>query len=251
MAERKYRRTFDWEAAKRLHQGGWSYREIAKLIGVSESTVRNAVLPGYREDQLKKGRLRKEKYRGVCETCGSPTTYGPKKSTAPVKECRSCRKVREHEERHWTPERIIAAFQEWSRANDGATPTIIRLHAAHARLAARSIVDPDRRAAYERMAVAAERSTIRVPTPSIVVREFGSFPEGVRAAGFEPLKGGWGEARGEGGVSSIPWGGTCRSGRHEWTPENVQTRGDVRRCRACKNEQARESYHRRKNLVAA
>lgn len=37
--------------------------------------------------------------------------------------------------------------------------------------------------------------------------------------------------------------GTCRSGRHAWTDENIITEGDnVQRCRPCRNEWGRDQY---------
>ena len=65
----------EWHAeAKRLRAEGLVWREIGERLGKPMSTVRAAVDPRQRRRAYKNA-WHREHYRGVCETCGGPTSW--------------------------------------------------------------------------------------------------------------------------------------------------------------------------------
>lgn len=97
-------------------------------------------------------------YSGECVDCGAPTN-GSNGAGAAGKRCAACAARHNHEERHWTRERIIEALRAFAdqygrspRANDPS------LQASH-----------------------------QWPCSSIVVREFGTWNAGIEATGLEAM----------------------------------------------------------------
>lgn len=96
---------------------GYTGLETARRHGVGHSFV-YAVL----NDPTGEGeRKRKNRYRGTCEDCGAATDGSNGPTKAPTV-CKDCAAIRQHEARHWTPERIIAAIQRFAREH-GRPPT--------------------------------------------------------------------------------------------------------------------------------
>lgn len=90
------------------------------------------------------------------------------------------RTTREHRsDTHWTPERIIEAFQEFAVTMGRAPSTTdvnFNLPSRRAKFSAARIRDAER----------AHDLGLRLPCATIVRREFGDWPSGVRAAGLTP-----------------------------------------------------------------
>jgi hypothetical protein len=117
----------------------------------------------------------------------------------------------------WTPERIIAAIQQWAREHDGEPPAKTQW----SRRNTRGGVVPGKPGSTR-------------PSPRHVARAFGSWNAAIAAAGFEPRT--KGSAKGENFYARRTH---CKHG-HEFTPENTLLRGDgARLCRACLKESAR------------
>lgn len=74
------------EAVRLRSQEGLGCKRIARLLGVSPSTVRRWTNPEYAERQLRLSREAKRRRRGVCERCGGETRYsgGRNSSGTPV-----------------------------------------------------------------------------------------------------------------------------------------------------------------------
>lgn len=135
--------------AARLRGLGYTAREIAEMLGVRRSTVYS-----YLDDPTgAKLRARKDSYRGTCERCGVRTdgSRGPGKAP-PV--CHTCLGRERHEKRFWTPEQIIDTICDFADRNGGIPPT----------------------------AQEAGRSSLQ----HTAQREFGSWANALRAAGYEP-----------------------------------------------------------------
>lgn len=106
--------------AARLRDRGWNYNAIARYLGVGNNTVHRWLKPEYREHANKHARLRKEKYRGVCQHCGAPTSYSGKNGQRSSLMCKNC--AANGRLRIWTRERIIEAIQRWAREHEGRPP---------------------------------------------------------------------------------------------------------------------------------
>lgn len=63
------------EAVRLRSQEGLGCKRIARLLGVSPSTVRRWTNPDYAERQLRLSREAKQRRTGVCEICGGVTRY--------------------------------------------------------------------------------------------------------------------------------------------------------------------------------
>jgi site-specific DNA-cytosine methylase len=89
----------------------------------------------------------------------------------------AARADRRHTGRHWTPERITTAFQEFYNVM-GRTPTVDDVDwtspSRRIRMSPRRIEEAER----------AARLGLRLPGRGLVAREFGSWSEGIAAAGL-------------------------------------------------------------------
>jgi hypothetical protein len=95
------------QVAAALRAEGLLQREIAERMGLSRSYT-SALLADPTGDADK---ARKDRYRGVCEACGGPTTG----AEGPAKTPRFCCHCAPNLLRKWTPERIVEAAREWAR----------------------------------------------------------------------------------------------------------------------------------------
>lgn len=136
-----------------LRSLGLLEREIAAQTGLSRSYV-NALLNDPNGDNDKS---RKDRYRGVCESCGARTDGSNGRALAP-KLCISCSTAEQHEQRHWTQERIVEALQQVAHQT-GVQPAAQEfLYGMHPGFQS---------------------------VPSMAIREFGTWREAMKAAGFE------------------------------------------------------------------
>lgn len=138
-----------------LRAAGHGEAEIrAALGGISRSYYRALIS----DPDGSKEKLRKERYKGTCVDCGAVTTYG-----APTR-CVPCARRRQHENRKWTPERIIADIQDWNR-----------IYGQPPRAKDWLLQPPDDGTPGFR----------RWPHVGIIQKEFGSWSNALEAAGFE------------------------------------------------------------------
>jgi hypothetical protein len=82
---RVYRRRFDWDQAHRLRSDGWSYGQIARVLGVTTGAVRQACDEEYRLAVL--AAVVRFQTSGVCSVCGARCSRNRSTQT-PI--CRSC-----------------------------------------------------------------------------------------------------------------------------------------------------------------
>jgi DNA-binding CsgD family transcriptional regulator len=144
--------------ARQLRKTGKTYPAIAAELGVSKKTIRRWLNPAEAERDRVSARAMKEKYRGECEICGSPTNGCGGPGTA-AKLCAACSSQRKHDERRWTPDTIYDALRRWAEEH-GRQP--------HAN-------DWHKTGAYH-------------PSTNTVLREVGSWDQAIRNAGFESHK---------------------------------------------------------------
>ncbi len=144
---------------------------------------RRAADPAYAERCREQSRLAKQRRRGKCNVCGGETRYNGVGVNGASDICASCSREKQHEERKWTPERIIRAFQRF-QAETGRPPRA-----------------SDKQGIYESQVLRFSGARIRefeqvqelglvLPPPRFVKREFGSWAAGLAAAGMEPSRGG-------------------------------------------------------------
>lgn len=143
--------------ARKLADKGLTRKEIGKKLGISPSYTQGLLTDpeGIRES------ARKERYRGTCVDCGGKTTY-PLKSGVRRLRCIACSVRKQREERKWTPERIIACFRRWNEIH-GKPP-----------------------AASDWLYYNSGVGDREWPHVACVQREFGTWSNGMRAAGFDP-----------------------------------------------------------------
>lgn len=141
-------------ALNRLIAGGYTPREAAETLGMKVTTARALLNDPDGSEQ----RRRRQGYRGTCLTCGAATDGSSGRAKAPT-ECRSCKAIREHEERYWNQERVIDAIQRWARVHGQPPAATEWLNAG--------------------MGISAG-----YPSCTLVQREFGSWSAGIEAAGF-------------------------------------------------------------------
>lgn len=158
-------------AAAQMAARGLLQREIACELGVSNSYVSSVI----NDPTGEKERRRKEGYRGTCSECGGRTNGSAGPGKAPTV-CATCTTRIQHEERRWTRATIRAAFQafaaDWGRPP--ATVDVIGMAPTQ-----RAHYSASRMAEVERM-----RAWERLPSPHIVVREYGSWPAAITDAGL-------------------------------------------------------------------
>lgn len=136
--------------AAQLRARGMPYRKIAERLAISTSYASNLV----NDPDGELARARKRNYGRNCEICGARTNGSDGMFKAP-RICGRCWNQKRHEERHWSPERILAAIRAWA-AEHGRPPGAREWR--HTRPTA--------------------------PTTNTVVREFGSWANAIEAAGF-------------------------------------------------------------------
>lgn len=158
------------ELARELREDGHLLREIGELLGVATSTV-----DGWLTDPEGRAlRARKDRHAATCVDCGAPTSGSEGRRTEP--RCIRCAPVLSGAERKvWTRAALIAAIQDWAVAY-GEAPACDDWNPTGAR---GKLGDEERAARFE----AADG---RWPHANTVRREFGSWADGLIAAGFEP-----------------------------------------------------------------
>lgn len=171
---------------KRLRdEDGLLWRQIAEQLEISRSYAQAL----YGDPDGAKARARKDSYAGVCVDCGGPTTGSEGRGPKRPRRCLDCRARYQHTDRHWVPEQIIATFLEFSE-KVGRSPTVVDSHFRSPSIAA--AISP------ERLAEAQDAwALVQLPSHGTVVREFGSWPKAVAAAGLEPAPTGAPSHRGE------------------------------------------------------
>lgn len=164
-----YRRQRLAREAADLRAAGLPAREIAEALGISRSYAAELIA----DPSGTKAKQRKQRYAQPCVDCGEPTSGGEGRREEP--RCVPCAAARAGlENMIWTPERVIAAIQEWV-ALYGDPPAIPDWSPYHAR----ALHDEERARRWE-------RADGRWPWYTVVFNRFGSWNEGLRAAGFEP-----------------------------------------------------------------
>ncbi len=144
---------------------------------------RRAEDPAYAERCREQSRLAKQRRRGTCKVCGGETRYNGVAVNGASGICSPCARQKQHDERKWTRERIILAFQRFQAAT-GRTPRVA-----------------DKLGIYESQVLRFSGARIRefeqveelglvLPPSQFVKREFGSWAAGLAAAGMEPSRGG-------------------------------------------------------------
>lgn len=171
---------------KRLREvDGLMWREIGERLGISPTYAQTL----HSDPDGAKSRVRKDSYSQACLRCGAPVSgaEGPKKV---ADFCASCFNARQHEDRYWTRETIIATFQRFHAVNGrspATTDAMVGAPSIDAKLS-------DARIAEAKAAV----SRAPLPDPWVVAREFESWHLALAAAG----------------LPSNPRGGAARRGPH-------------------------------------
>lgn len=156
------------EAAE-LRGAGLLEREIAEALGVSRSYA-NELL---RDPDGSRAKQRKRRYDSTCVDCGAPTSGCEGRRAEP--RCQQCATWRSAAgRRKWPAELLIARMHEWERIY-GEAPAMPDWNPVKAR----EMNDEARAQRWEDAAG-------HWPWFTIVVQRFGSWNEGLLAAGFEP-----------------------------------------------------------------
>lgn len=131
-----------------LQRAGLTRKAIAAHLGMKEGRVHNLL----NDPDGAKQRARRRRYQGTCETCGAATDGSNGRAKAP----RFCR---EHTQTAvWTRDKVIAAIRRFATTH-GRPPTATDWHS---------------------------RCESGYPATSTVRRVFGSWADGIEAAGFPP-----------------------------------------------------------------
>lgn len=176
--------------AAELRASGMLHREIAAVFGVSISYACELL----NDPTGSRAKARKDRYRGTCKTCGESTTGCNGADSAPDI-CSDCMAQRLHDERHWTPGRIIEAIQTWHRER-GQPPLSTDWQKAN--------------------------RGRRFPSVGKVRHEFGSWRAGIEAAGFQCVEPGRYErtpevrARLSASLKGRPYSGGRKPRRVDW-----------------------------------
>lgn len=165
-----YRRQRLAREAAELRRAGLLHREIAEALGVSRSYAAELLI----DPDGTLAKQRKMRYAGVCVDCGAPTSGCEGRRASP--RCLQCASWASAVSRQkWTAELLIARIQEWARIY-GEPPAMPDWGSWTARNQLRD----------EARAQRFEDADGHWPWFTVVVRRFGSWSEGLRAAGFEP-----------------------------------------------------------------
>jgi hypothetical protein len=162
----------EWVQA--LRGEGWLWRQIARELEISTAYAGQL----YKDPTGEKDKARKASYGGTCERCGARTDGSNGRELAP-KLCAACTVKAQHEERYWTAERIVETFQAFERIA-GRPPAALDTGLGEAP-SIRKRQSAARNAEGDRL-----RKLIRLPHPFTVQREWGSWNEALKAAGFPP-----------------------------------------------------------------
>lgn len=139
----------------RLRALQWTHAEIAAHLGLSRSTIRNLI----NDPDGSKQRARRKRYQGHCETCGALTDGSNGRAAAP----RFCAQCAPDAHRVWTREKLIAKIRQFALEH-GRPP-----HSAEWR--------GPRSSGY--------------PSSVTVQYVFGSWANGIEAAGFPRPRSGY------------------------------------------------------------
>lgn len=156
-----------------LENPDWTRKQVAEHLGMNPATVRNLL----NDPDGSKQRERRKRYQGVCGACGAPTDGSSGRAKAPAR-CAACSAAEQHHDRYWTQATIIAAFQAFNRkmGRPPTTPDVMGSPSIRARVSAARVAEIRE----------AKESGVRMPHPWVVQREFGSWNQALRVAGFEP-----------------------------------------------------------------
>jgi len=121
------------------------------------------------------GKCRKASYGDPCVDCGARTVFGAERARVDEPRCYPCSTAHRTV---WTREALIAAIQRWAQEH-GEPPAVADWNPT----VARRMNDPERAARAGRRQ---ERQTAEWPHPISVIRRFGSWSNGLEAAGFTP-----------------------------------------------------------------
>jgi hypothetical protein len=102
--------------AVRLRASGHSMMQIAERLGVSPSYASALYCDPDRSKEI----ARKNSYRKPCPECGALMDGSNGRRSPSL--CFECSTAKQHEERYWTPERIIASIRRYAKEN-GYPPT--------------------------------------------------------------------------------------------------------------------------------
>lgn len=168
-AEASYRKRMLASQAAELRARGLLHREIADALGISSSYAAELC-----DDPTGwKSKERKKRYAGACVDCGAPTSGC--EGLKPEPRCQPCAAVKSGaDNRQWDATRIINAIQEWAHIY-GEPPGMMDWNPWGAR---NQIHD-------EQRALRWEEADGRWPWFTIVVNRFGTWSNGIEAAGFE------------------------------------------------------------------
>ncbi len=144
---------------------------------------RRAEDTAYAERCREQSRRAKQRRRGVCKVCGGETRYNGHTTKDISDICASCSREKQHEERKWTRQRIIRAFQRFQAAT-GRTPRVADKQGIHESQVLR--FSGARIREFEQV----QELGLVLPPSQFVKREFGSWAAGLEAAGMTPSRGG-------------------------------------------------------------
>ncbi|HXK40223.1 MAG TPA: hypothetical protein VJ837_05310, partial [Candidatus Paceibacterota bacterium] len=151
-----------------LYVSGFTQQQVASMLGLSYSYVNSLINDptGAEEDR------RKRKHHGVCVDCGAHTFNGGARNVP--KRCQPCAKKYESETQTiWTREACIAGIQGWAALHGEppkATDWLKQVEGS-----------PGQYIKGPRAEWVGKR---RWPTVQAIQREFGSWSNGLEAAGF-------------------------------------------------------------------
>lgn len=146
--------------ATELWADGWTGVQIAKELGVAKSTAYELL----NDPDLSKSRARKDRYATDCIDCGARTN-GSSGFRRQAVRCSECHLRKQHEDAYWTRERIIQAIREWTE-HFGGPPSATNWNSA------------------AKGFNAAKFGTGTYPITGTVQYVFGSWANGIEAAGF-------------------------------------------------------------------
>jgi hypothetical protein len=162
----------------RYRKMGLTHREIAKLLGISRSYTSDLDVDPLGE----KGAARKKRYGRPCPDCGDPMTGCNGPAGPHPERCERCERIRIHEDRYWTQERIVEALREFRRLIGKPPTSTDALHRGNNVISIEERVSPERVKELRRAA-----GLVRLPCMSAIYREFGSWDAAMRAAGLDPV----------------------------------------------------------------
>lgn len=143
------------EAVALIRQG-FTGVQAAEVLGIASATFYQRLTDPTDE----KNRARKARSNGICVDCGGATNNGG--GVLPPKRCRTC--SIKHQTK-WTRENIIAAIRVWAEEH-GSPPTSVQWNTG----------------------ITPRNGDYSYPGTPTIQNMFGSWAEGIRAAGFKPAR---------------------------------------------------------------